>query len=449
MKEDISTTSRKLLAGPRWSLPRPNGRRRAALRVGISLITVFVLLLTGLFISRRTRGSGPVDSASADTDSAQTATVTRGEFVTVLRLTGSTQAVRSRAIMVPALAGSQLQSLVVTTLTPGGTKVKQGDLLVEFDRQSQTKDFLDKQAEYQKLVDQIIGKEAAEAAARAKDETELKQAESAFEKAKLELQKNEVISSIEAEKNQTNLEETTANLKQLRETFELKRRAARADIRIVEIQRDRARASMKHSQANAQKMVVRSPMNGVIVLNTIWKSGRMAEVQVGDEVRPGVPFMQVVDPSTMEVTVRVNQEDIRQLHTGQHARMHLDAYPNLEFPATLDDLAPLGVRGQFSSKMHTFTAHFSVLTSDPKLMPDLSAAVDVELERLPNVLLAPSDSVLMENGRATVLVKSAPSFEKRVVKTGPRNSLYTVIESGVRAGEVIKRNVSAFGNIEG
>jgi HlyD family secretion protein len=390
-----------------------------------------------------------VDSASADTDSAQTATVTRGEFVTVLRLTGSTQAVRSRAIMVPALAGSQLQSLVVTTLTPGGTKVKQGDLLVEFDRQSQTKDFLDKQAEYQKLVDQIIGKEAAEAAARAKDETELKQAESAFEKAKLELQKNEVISSIEAEKNQTNLEETTANLKQLRETFELKRRAARADIRIVEIQRDRARASMKHSQANAQKMVVRSPMNGVIVLNTIWKGGRMAEVQVGDEVRPGVPFMQVVDPSTMEVTVRVNQEDIRQLHTGQHARMHLDAYPNLEFPATLDDLAPLGVRGQFSSKMHTFTAHFSVLTSDPKLMPDLSAAVDVELERLPNVLLAPSDSVLMENGRATVLVKSAPSFEKRVVKTGPRNNLYTVIESGVRAGEVIKRNVSAFGNIEG
>ena len=414
------------------------------LRIGLPLALVLLLLFSGLLASRGTRGSR-VEVAQA----AQTATVTRGDFISILRLTGSTQAVKSRAIMVPALAGAQLQSLMVTKLTPAGTRVKRGELLVEFDQQAQIKDFLDRKAEYQGLVDQIAGKEAAEAAARARDETELKQAEDRLARAQLELQRNEVISSIDAEKNQTNLEEAKANLAQLRETFELKRRAARADIRIVEIQRDRSRATMNHAQANSQKMMVRSPMDGIIVLNTIWKNGRMDEVQTGDDVRPGVPFMQVVDPSTMEVSVRANQEDINQLRAGQHAQVRLDAYPNVVFPATLEELAPLGVPGQFSPKLQTFAAHFAIHAVDPKLMPDLSAAVDVEVQRLAKVLLAPSDSVLMEDGRPAVLVGNTPNFEKRMVKTGPRNALYTVIESGLVAGDVVKRNVNGFGTLPG
>lgn len=435
-----STAGKSLLRTPSY---RPSTPRRF-LRLCAPLTLVFLLIFTGLFLSRRTRGSGPEDSQAS-----QTATVARGDFVSVLRLTGSTQAVKSRAVMVPALAGAQLQSLVVTKLTRAGTRVKRGDILVEFDQQAQIKDFLDRKAEYENLVAQIAGKEAAEAAARAKDQTELKQAEDQLARARLELQKNEIISSIDAEKNQTNFEEAQANLAQLRETFQLKRRAARADIRIVEIQRDRSRATMNHARANAQKMIVRSPMDGIVVLNTIWKNGRMDEVQTGDEVRPGIPFMQVVDPSTMEVTVRANQEDFNQLRAGQPAQVRLDAYPNVAFPATLEELAPLAVRGQFSPKVQTFAAHFAVHAVDPKLMPDLSAAVDVETQRLPNVLLAPSDSVWMEDGRPAVLVQNAPNFEKRLVKTGPRNSSYTVIESGLAAGDVIKRNVNASGNLPG
>jgi len=83
----------------------------------------------------------------------------------------------------------------------------------------------------------------------------------------------------------------------------LKRAAAAATIRIQEIQRDRALEAMRYAQGNAAKMVVHSPMQGVVVYNTIWLGGRMGTVQQGDQVRPGVPFLQVVDPSQMEVRV--------------------------------------------------------------------------------------------------------------------------------------------------
>ena len=48
------------------------------------------------------------------------------------------------------------------------------------------------------------------------------------------------------------------------------------------------------------------------------------------------------------------------------------------FPAKLEEMAPIGRNGDFSSKLRTFAVVFSISGSDAKLMPDLSAAVDVD-----------------------------------------------------------------------
>jgi multidrug resistance efflux pump len=135
---------------------------------------------------------------------------------------------------------------------------------------------------------------------------------------------------------------------------------------------------MVHAQANAALMQIHSPIDGIVVFNTIWKQGNMGVVQEGDQVRPGVPFMQVVDPSTMEVQVAVNQEDLLGLSIGQKAQVHLDAYPELAFQGELQSVDPMGKNGDFSSKLRNFSATFSIEGNDPRLMPDLSAAVDIK-----------------------------------------------------------------------
>jgi len=295
-----------------------------------------------------------------------------------IRLKGTTEAVRMRAIAVPLLEGERSGTLTLITLAANGIRVKPGDVLAEFDRQAQLRLALDKQAEYQKLANQLVEEKAKEDAARVKDETEVRQAESALSKAELELQKNELMSRIDAEKAQQALDEAKATLQQLRETFELKRQAANAGIRLIEIQADRARQVMQHAQANAELMKIESPIDGVVVLNNTWKQEKMAEVQKGDQLRSGVSFMQVVDPSLMQVRASVNQEDFFKLQVGQTARVHLDAYPELEFSGKLEEMAPIATPGMFSSKLRTFAAIFSVAGSDPRLMPDLSAAIDVD-----------------------------------------------------------------------
>ena len=399
---------------------------------------VFVFLVVAipfLFLHFR-----PGRLSAAPTESV--VTVERKNLSQTLRLNGTTQASRSFVVLAPRLEGAQVGSMVITKLAPAGTHVSKEDLLVEFDPQAQTKDYLDKKSTYDNLVSQVAQRQSDEEIARAKDDTAMKQAEDELKRAQLEIQRNEVVSRIDAEKNQEAVDEGQATLKQLKETYQLKRAAAAAAIKILEIQRDRAKEAMRYALSNAAKMTVHSPMAGVVVYNTIWLGGRMGTVQQGDQVRPGVPFLQVVDPSRMEVRVELNQVDLLKILPGQKAIMHLDAYPGMTLPAVLDELSPLGHTGQFTEMVRSFTARFLVQGNDPRLLPDLSAAMDLDLGTDTNVLVIPYESIGTESGHSFVWLKNSSGFEKRTVKIGRRNDLSAVVESGLAEGDVIRRDAA-------
>jgi HlyD family secretion protein len=345
--------------------PRPTRSLRVPAIAAIGLLLVAVVLVAIFRHGATSRGTPAPGSAPAVSPES------------ALRLNGTTEAVHMRAIVAPILASENFGSLTVTRLAASGRQVRKGDLLAEFDRQAQMRQFMDKQAEYMDFANKTVSAQAKEVADRAKDETEIGQAESGWSKAGLEMQKVELLSKIDAEKAQETLEEAKATLQQLRTTFELKRQAAQAGIRLLEIQRDRARQVMDHALANAALMQIRSPIDGVVVLNTIWKQGKMGEVQEGDQVRAGVTFMQVVDPSQMQVRASVNQEDFLGLRIGLPARIRLDAYPEMLFSGKLEEMAPIARSGDFSPKLRTFSVVFSIDGNDARLMPDLSAAVDV------------------------------------------------------------------------
>jgi hypothetical protein len=80
----------------------------------------------------------------------------------------------------------------------------------------------------------------------------------------------------------------------------------------------------------------------------------------------------------MEVRVPVNQEDLLALKIGERAHVHLDAYSDFVLPGQLESIDPMGTPGDFSSRLRKFSATFSIEGHDPRLMPDLSAAVDVD-----------------------------------------------------------------------
>ena len=379
-------------------------------------------------------------AASADAAANTTAvTVRPRDFVRRVRLTGLTEATQSYVVTTPLLAGETRGSLVITKLAPAGTAVKTGDLLVQFDSQEQDKTALDKKAEFEDLVQQIRQKRAEQDAARVKDESELVQARNAVKTFELEILKNEMLSRVLAEKNDQDLAEARSKLTTLSDSFELKRAAAHAELRILEIRRDRAMAAMEHALRNSRGMVVRSPLDGLVVPKLTWRGNGPADIQEGDEMRPGAPVLQVVNQASMQVRARVNQADVPLVRAGMPVTVRLDAYPDLAMPGTIEQVAPIGIPGSFSPRVRAFSALVTIDGSNARVLPDLTAAIDVELERTRGALVIPWSAVSRDGDTASVRVREGDGVATRTVTLGPADEVEVVVTSGLAAGQVVMK----------
>jgi multidrug efflux pump subunit AcrA (membrane-fusion protein) len=368
--------------------------------------------------------------------------VARRDFVHSIRLSGTVEAVQSTTVAAPRLSGPSSTSLVITRLVKGGTRVRPGDLLVEFDRQVQLSNALDRRAEFKDLEQQIRRRKAEESAAIARDQSDLKQAESAVSRAELEMAKNEMLPKIQAEKNTQALEQARARHEQLQATYDLKRKAAQADLRILEIRRDKAASAMKMAEMNASRMEVRSPIAGLAVIRSIWKSSGQAEILEGEEVRAGVPVVDIVNPSKMRVRVRVNQADINDLRPGQPIRVGLDAYPDLAFSGRIAQISPLAVTSTLSPKVRYFVMLAEIDGAHEKLMPDLTASLDVEISRVPGALVVPRDAIGHDGERQVARVRQGSGFEEREVTIGAMSAHEAVVTAGLQEAAVVERNVA-------
>lgn len=311
------------------------------------------------------------DPATVTSAAATTAPPSGG-----LRLTGTVEAVRSRTVTVPRLAGTPTP-MIITKLAKAGSRVETGDVLVEFDPQEQQRLALERRAELVDLDGQIEKKRAEHAAAEAKDRTGLVAAENDVARARLSVRTNDLIARIEAEKNTLALEQATARLTQLQTTFALKREAAAAELQILQIRRDRAERALEYAEKNAELMEIRAPFSGLVVIKTTWRGSSIVEILEGDEVRPGIPIIDIVDTSAMAVRARVNQADAPLVQAGQRATVRLDGFPELSFKGRVEQVTPLATSSELSTVVRTLTAVVSIEGTHPQLLPDLTASVEV------------------------------------------------------------------------
>ena len=78
-------------------------------------------------------------------------------------------------------------------------------------------------------------------------------------------------------------------------------------------------------------MLIRAPFGGLVVVKRTYRNGTFVEIARGDEVRPGMPIVDIVDTTAMRVRVRVNQADVVLVTVGQTVRVGLDGFPDLSF----------------------------------------------------------------------------------------------------------------------
>jgi multidrug efflux pump subunit AcrA (membrane-fusion protein) len=368
------------------------------------------------------------------------AKVTRGPLQRTMRLTGVTSARDFVNIVAPQLRGPETGSaLVLLKLVKPGAFVKKGELIAEIDGQS-TADHVDDVADYIRQADADINKRKSEQQIELETlQQTLRQAKSDMEKARLDAKTTPLLTDIERELLQLNAEQTAARYQGLLKTVADQKAAYAAEIRILELTKERQTRHHDRHAKDLRTFTIYAPMNGLAVMQQIWRGGEYGQVQEGDQIGVGQLFMKVVNPNSMQVEAKANQAVSSELRIGQKVKVHLDAFPGLELPGHVYSIGALA-SANFGQSPYVRNVPVNILVdqSDPKLIPDLSASGDVLIDEAQDVLSIPLTAVREENGKATVSLRQGDTFLDRAVTLGMRNNDSVTVLSGLQAGEEVK-----------
>ncbi len=369
--------------------------------------------------------------AGVKTARAEVRTVTR-----VLRLTGQTSARKYVNINAPELRGPESNSLILMKLVKPGAAVKKGEIIAQIDAQA-TQDHIDDVTETVRQARADVDKRKAEQAIQweALQQT-IRQAKADMEKARLDAKEAPILTPIEKELLQLSVDETEARYKQLQQNLAFQKASFAAELRILEITRERQERHLGRHQHDILRFTVASPMDGIAVMQQIFRGGELGQIQQGDQVYPGQLFMKVVDSRSLQLEAKINQAESSELRIGQKVTVRLDAFPDLQLPGAVYSIGALatGSWGQ-NYYIRTVPVVIQIDGSDPRLIPDLSGAGDVVVAQAENVLAVPRAAV--RNGN-TVLVRNADGFIERPVQIGLQSESYAAVLSGLNTGDVVR-----------
>lgn len=152
-----------------------------------------------------------------------------------------------------------------------------------------------------------------------------------------------------------------------------------------------ARASLKETQDNLTKTVIRAPMSGRVTRLNVEK-GETAIV--GTMNNPGSLLITVADLSVMEAVIEVDETDVPEIAIGDSVSISLDAYPNREFVGRVTKIGNSSIRPRnqqvsSSDQAIDFEVRVTLEDSGVELRPDLSASADVITDVRPDALAIP------------------------------------------------------------
>nr|WP_321475508.1 efflux RND transporter periplasmic adaptor subunit [uncultured Paludibaculum sp.] len=374
---------------------------------------------------------------------AKTVPIRKTNIEMRLRVTGQTSARDYAFLIAPRIRYRGVDpSMVLLKLASSGSIVRKGDVVAEFDPQAM-KDRMDDQIATVKDYENNIKKRRVEQELDMETlQQSLRLAKAAVDKAKLDFRTMEIRTDIDRELLQLAVDEAEAAYKEQQTDVPQKVASQKSDMRILEITKRIEDINMQRQEGDLQKMVIKAPMDGMVVLQTMFRpGGDQVTLAVGDQVRPGQPIMKIIDARTMQVEGQINQSESSSFRIGQTADVSLDAFPGSHYEAkvyAIGALATSGGRQQFF--IRNVPVRVQMVNPDKNVIPDLSASADVLLAKADNVLATPASAVEESGNKTYVYVKNGASFERREVRLGLNNGTQVAVLEGLKEGEVVRVN---------
>jgi RND family efflux transporter MFP subunit len=190
-------------------------------------------------------------------------------------------------------------------------------------------------------------------------------------------------------------------------------------------------------QQELEDTVIRAPFDGVAISKDAQPGEMVSPVSAGGGfTRTGITT--IVDMSSLEIEVDVNEAYINRVRPLQRVEAVLDAYPDWKIPTKVITTIPAADRQKATVRVRI---GFDEL--DPRILPDMGVKVTFLGSEEPEGqadrvrLVVPRDAVRREEGKENVYVVANGHVERRAVRLGAASGNDVEVVSGLSAGEKV------------
>jgi multidrug resistance efflux pump len=415
-------------------------RGRRALWAGLALVVLAGITVASVFVWRaRTRATGTV---STDGELIPTSLVTRGVLDLSVFATGDLRASRTVTLPAPSVGGT----LRLLRLAEAGTSVNAGDVVMEFDPTEQQFSLEQAESQLHEAEQQAIKMHADVDVQAAQDQVELLTAKFDVRRAELDSAADkDLVSANIYEKNQIALDEARHRLAQLEADATARAATSRASLALADEKTAKARLSADRARQSIDSLIVKAPFDGMVAIREnrdasggfFFSGMSLPEYRVGDTLFAGRPVADVVNLSTMEIHIRVPEQERTNIENGQTAVVRFDSLPGVPLGAKITAIAGLATgNSDTGGPLRQFDTTLQLDRAESRLRPGASVSVVVTGKRIERALVLPRQALLQKDGKSVVAVRTGGHFDLREVKVTYRTESRVAIE-GLAEGTVV------------
>jgi HlyD family secretion protein len=178
-------------------------------------------------------------------------------------------------------------------------------------------------------------------------------------------------------------------------------------------------------------------------------AGTITEVSLkpGDLISPGTVAFRLDDLSALLVDVQVSEVDINRIQIGQPVSLTFDAILNREYSGRVSEVGQVGnaIQGTVN-----FDVTVEITDADEQVKPGMTAAVNIVISELDDVLLVPNRAVRVRDGQRVVYVLQDGLPDPVEITLGASSeSVSQVIDGDLREGDPIVLNPPSESNFFG
>ncbi len=362
------------------------------------------------------------------------AKVVRGTFYIDIYEEGEIEAINSINISSPNIPW-RFGNLKISNIVTDGSEVKSGDTLITFDPSEVRKAILD-------YEDRLIVSNAELEKMLAQHELEMEELNADYEVTRIsheitrmQLESASHESDIKRREIKLNLDKADISLDRAKEQIENRRKIQIEEVKQKRLSIRQDEERLEEAYATLNKLFVIAPAPGIAIISQNWSTGN--KFQLGDQCWSSQQLIQLPDLSTLKAKVNINEVDISKITKGLKVQIRPDAFSDSTFTGYVATVANLAQNKDNKSNIKVFPVEIIINEYNKNLLPGLTVSCRIIVDEISDVNYIPLEALHVEGDKSYVYRKSINNYDKVEVQTGPTNSDYVIIESGLEKGDKV------------